>query len=187
MQMYYMDKQIPPLITISGPPASGTTTVANLLQEQIDYDVVSGGDIFRRLADESELTLSELTELSETDKSIDKTVDRKLKEVIKNHQEGTAESENGLIVESRLAAWHANGTDAVSVLLTAPVSVRANRIADREETTEELEQRESSEAQRYQEYYDIDITDTTVYDLTFDTTEHSAEEITTEILNYIVS
>ncbi len=40
------------LLTVSGPPGSGKSTTAGLLAEAFDLDHVSGGDIFRELADE---------------------------------------------------------------------------------------------------------------------------------------
>ena len=41
--------------------------------------------------------------------------------------------------------------------------------------------REASEAKRYNEHHDIDITDLTIYDLTIDSVEHTAEQIAERI------
>ena len=40
------------LLTISGPIGSGKSTVAAALAEELSYEHVSGGDIFRELAAE---------------------------------------------------------------------------------------------------------------------------------------
>lgn len=174
----------PPLITISGPPAVGTSTLSDALASELDFEQVNGGDIFRNLADEKGLSLAELTELSEEDDSIDKEVDSRLKKIIENHLEGDREPEgNGLIVESRLAAWHSEGRADLNIHLHAPSEVRADRINKRKETVEELEARQESEKRRYKQYYDIDITDKSIYDLEIDTDELNKEQMIKKVLS----
>lgn len=162
-----------PLVTLSGPPASGTTTLAERLADEFGFDVLNGGDIFRDLAAERGLSVAEFATLAEDDPRIDRDVDDRLRSAIDAHLEGTrdldARSKTGLIVESRLAGWHADGRADLSVWLDAPVEVRADRLEDRDETPAALRERERSDATRYREYYDIDITDRSVYDLVVDT------------------
>lgn len=179
--IYYMDDN-PLLITISGPPAVGTSTIAEKLSETLGLDVVSGGDIFRDLAEEKGLTVAELNSLSETDDSIDKELDQKLQDIIKAYINGDYTVKgDGLVIESRLAGWHTEDVPSTSVLLTAPIDVRSNRISDRDETVEQLREREESEAKRYKQYYEIDITDTSVYDVCIDTETNSPEEVVEKI------
>lgn len=183
----YMEQKYP-LITISGPPASGTSTLAEQLSENLDFELVNGGDIFRELANEKNMSLSELSKLSEQDDSIDKKIDGRLEDIIQSHMQGSREPDgNGLIVESRLAGWHSNGSADLSIYLDAPVDVRAERITDRDETVEELRDREQSEAKRYQNYYGIDITDTSVYDHVFETHKLTVEELMDEIYEELSS
>lgn len=179
-----------PLITISGPPASGTSSVAEELADQLNFEIVSGGDIFRKMADEYGLTLAELTRKCEADESIDQEVDERLKELIVRHAEGERETEkDGLIVESRLAGWHAEEYATTKVHLTAPRDVRISRIDDRDETIDELKEREQSEISRWKEFYGVDITDSSIYDLNIDTSNNSVEQavnkITQEVTNQI--
>ena len=47
------------LITISGLPGSGKTTVARLVARELGLEHVYAGDIFRRQAEEHGLTLAE--------------------------------------------------------------------------------------------------------------------------------
>ncbi|WP_254531193.1 (d)CMP kinase [Natrinema gelatinilyticum] len=154
------------LLTVSGPPGSGKSTTAELLAEAFDFDHVSGGDIFRTLADERGYTPLEFNKLAEENDKIDRDLDRRLREI--------AVEGDDLVLESRLAGWLAGDEADFRFWLDAPVRVRGVRIADRENkdpdrATEETRAREASEAQRYQEYYGIDIQDLTIYDLSVNT------------------
>lgn len=183
-----METSTTPLVTISGPPASGTSTLTQNLAEELNYEVINGGDIFRRIAEERGLTLAELTELSEEDDSIDKELDNRLEQIITDHVNGEREPDGeGLIVESRLAGWHADGRADLSVHLHAPIEVRAERIDKREESVEELAERERSEAKRYNEYYGIDISDMSAYDVVIDTSKSSIDNTFETVLQELLA
>lgn len=154
------------LITVSGPAGSGKSTLAENLADALGYDHVSGGDIFRALADERGVSLVELNQQAETDDQIDRDLDRRLRT--------TARKEDDLVLESRLAGWMAGDYADLKLWLDAPIDVRATRIADREEkpvtdAKDETEARADSEARRYEEYYGIDIEDRSIYDLSINT------------------
>ena len=154
------------LLTVSGPPGSGKSTTAELLADAFDLDHVSGGDIFRELADERGYTPLEFNKLAEENDQIDRDLDRRLREI--------ALEEDDLVLESRLAGWLAGDQADFRFWLDAPARVRGERIAEREDkeperATEETKAREASEAQRYREYYGIDIRDLTIYDLSVNT------------------
>ena len=117
-----------PLITVSGPPGSGTTTLAKHLQERVGFRLLSGGDIFREMAKEQDMTLPEFTNYAEENDDVDRLLDRKLKSKIEKHLAGHQDTESGLVVESRLAGWHARGKADLAVLLKAPVEVRIERV-----------------------------------------------------------
>ena len=162
------------LITVSGPPGGGKTTTASRLAERFDLEHVSGGDIFRALAEERGLSPLEFNKLAEEDEGIDRDLDRRLREI--------ATERDGVVLESRLAGWLADEYADFRIWLDAPVAVRAARIADREEKAPELAEnetveREASEALRYEEYYDIDITDLSIYDLVVNTARWDAEGV----------
>ncbi|MDZ7702248.1 MAG: AAA family ATPase [Halobacteriales archaeon] len=154
------------LLTISGPPGSGKSTVAAAVGHAFDYDHVSGGDIFRSLAEERGLSLAAFNALAEEDDAIDRDLDRRLR--------STARDRDDVVLESRLSGWMAGEYADLKVWLDAPLDVRAARIADREEKSvdaarAETEEREASERSRYLEYYDIDFADRSIYDLAVNT------------------
>ena len=162
------------LITVSGPPGSGKSTTASKLAEALGLEHVSGGDIFRELADERGYTPLEFNKLAEEDDQIDRDLDRRL--------QGVARDRNDVVLESRLAGWLAGDHADFRVWLDAPLDVRAERVADREdksvaEAREESAARQSSEADRYEEYYGIDITDLTIYDLSINTARWDADAV----------
>ncbi|AGB50168.1 cytidylate kinase, putative [Methanomethylovorans hollandica DSM 15978] len=151
------------LITISGLPGSGTTTVSSLLAKSYGMELISAGEVFRTLAKERGLTLAEFGELAEKDDSIDVQIDKRQQEI--------AATRNNIILEGRLAGHMA--PHALKVWIKAHIEVRVQRIVGRENTSfqqafEETLEREASEASRYREIHGIDINDLSVYDIVID-------------------
>jgi cytidylate kinase len=154
------------LLTVSGPAGSGKSTFAVALAEELGYEHVSGGDIFRSLADERGCSLVEFNRLAEEDDEVDRDLDRRLREI--------ARERDDVVLESRLSGWMAGEHADIKVWLDAPLDVRIERIADREDTDletarAETVERADSEARRYREYYGIDIEDRSIYDLVLNT------------------
>lgn len=162
------------LITISGPAGSGKSTAASALAETLGYDHISGGDIFRDLAAERDMTPLELNQHAETDDQIDRDLDHRLRDL--------AASRDDLVLESRLAGWMAGDYADFRFWLDAPFAVRIERIADREDKSlaaarAETSARAESESLRYREYYDIDIDDLGIYDLSLNTARLSPDAV----------
>ena len=153
------------LITVSGPAGSGKSTFAAALANALEVDHVSGGDIFREMADERDVSLVAFNELAEEDDQVDRDLDRRLREI--------AEENDELVLESRLAGWMAGEHADLRLWLDAPMEVRKERVSDREETVAEMQVREFSEAQRFDSYYEIDIDDRAFYDLQLNTARWS--------------
>ncbi|WP_256289629.1 (d)CMP kinase [Halobellus inordinatus] len=162
------------LLTVSGPPGAGKSTTVTALAEAFDLEHVSGGDIFRELAAERGMTAVEFNRLAEDDDQIDRDLDRRLRTV--------ALERDDVLLESRLAGWLAGDAADLRLWLDAPIEVRAARIAEREDkpaetALAETREREESEALRYQEYYSIDISDLSIYDVALNTARWSEEDV----------
>ncbi len=166
------------LITVSGPAGSGKSTLAAGLAEALDYEHISGGDIFRELAAERDVTPLELNRAAEADPQIDLDLDRRLRT--------TARDGDDIVLESRLSGWMAGDYADLRCWLDAPLEVRVARIADREDkplatARQETVARAESEANRYDEYYGIDIEDRSIYDLVVNTARWEADGVLTVI------
>jgi cytidylate kinase len=162
------------LVTVSGPPGGGKSTLAAGLADRLGYEHVSGGDIFRSLAAERGLSLAEFNALAEDDDGIDRDLDRRLRE--------TARDGDDLVLESRLSGWMAGEYADLKVWIDAPLEVRAERIAAREDkpvaaARAETVEREESETGRYREYYGIDYDDLGIYDLSVNTARWGPEDV----------
>ena len=162
------------LLTVSGPAGSGKSTTAAGLAEALDFEHVSGGDIFRELAAERGYSAVEFNKLAEEDDQIDRDLDRRLHEI--------ATERDDLIIESRLAGWLAGEHADLRLWLDAPVDVRARRVADREDKPVDVARRETleraeSERKRYREYYGIDVTDLSIYDVVLNTSRWNLDAV----------
>jgi len=165
---------------VSGLPGSGTTTASELLSEETGMDLLSTGEVFRKMAMEREMNLEEFSELAERNEEIDKKLDQRMVEKAKK----------GMILEGRLTGHllERSEKDAYKVRLEAPLDVRIERIADREEVKDKdalkkrVVKRERSEKKRYQEYYDIDIDDISIYDIIIDSESNNPESIVRKII-----
>ncbi|OYR38306.1 MULTISPECIES: (d)CMP kinase [unclassified Halorubrum] len=160
------------LITVSGPPGSGKSTNAVGLADRLGLEHVSGGDIFREMAADRDMTPVEFNEFAEEDPQFDRKLDRRLREIATTRDE--------LVLESRLAGWLAADHADFRFWFDAPLSVRAERIADRESkpvdrARTETRRREDSERKRYGEFYGIDIDDLSIYDAAYNTARWSPD------------
>ena len=173
------------IITISGTPGSGKSTIAKFLAKKINLKHYSTGDFMRKIAKERNITLAELGEIAEADLSIDQEID--------NWSKKLGETEDNFIIDSRLAFHFI--PQAVKIFLDADIKTRVKRIfkdkrpgesaKTKKDMEKEILQRQESESKRYKEYYNIDHFDKTNYDLLIDTTDLTPEEITKKIIEFL--
>ena len=176
----------PQIITVSGLSGSGTSTACETLCEKLGWAYVNAGRIFRELAEESGLSLAEFGERAEVDGRIDRQLDERILVQAKNQAP--------IVVEGRLTGWMAyrSGLAALKVWLAATPEVRAERVAQREsksaaQALEELRAREGSEARRYEEFHQIDISDLSIYDVLIETEKTDPNAVVALIISRLKS
>ncbi|MCU1351184.1 MAG: cytidylate kinase [Acidimicrobiales bacterium] len=168
------------LVTVSGLPGSGTSTVARRVAPTLGVEHVDGGSVFRMLAAERGLALHEFAALAEQDDTIDRALDARLTERARA---------GDVVLESRLAGWltHQAGIDALRVWIDCDEVVRAARVGDRDghsaaDALSVNQEREASERLRYHGYYGIDLLDLGLYDLVLDSCERRPDDLVDEIV-----
>jgi cytidylate kinase len=160
-------------LTISGLPGSGTTTVAKLLSHEFELELISAGEMFRRIAKDKKLQLDQFSELAENNDEFDRQIDEM--------QSKEAMKRENVIIESRLSGFFVSKAD-LKIWLKAPSEIRASRIAGREGIAYEdalstMKDRERSEHKRYEQYYGINLDDFSIYDLVIDSSRWNEKDI----------
>lgn len=170
------------IVTVSGLAGSGTSTAAEALAEELDVDLLSAGEVFRKEAERHGMSLEEFGEHASDNPEIDRRIDERQAEIAEQH--------DSLVVEGRLAGWMVDAE--MKVWLKAPLDVRAERVASREkqsvdEAEAAIESREECERERYEKYYDLDVSDLSIYHLVVDTSVWDPEGVTSILLSGVNS
>ena len=165
------------IITIGGLAGTGTTTAAQLLSEKMGIDYISAGYVFREMAREHNMSVLEFSAFAEGNDDIDKEIDKRQAEL--------AKSADNLIVEGRLSAYFVEAD--LKLWLVTPFDIRSSRIAERESksvdvASEEIISREKSEALRYKDIHNNDISNMSIYDLIINTGTFDPEKVSEIIL-----
>jgi cytidylate kinase len=160
-------------VTIGGLHGTGKSSVADKVAKHFKLRRVSAGAIFRAIARERGYSLEEFSRIAEGNEEIDRELDARQKEEAKT---------GNVVLDGQLSAWMAGEHADFRILLTASQDVRIARIAGRdgvsvEEATQETVGRERSEMERYKEYYGIDISELSKYDLIVNTEKFSLQGV----------
>ena len=176
------------IITLSGRPGSGKSSVGRALAKRLGYKFYSAGDVRRAYAREKGLTLAELNKQAEKDPYSDKLVDDKMKRM--------AEEEDDFVIDAWLGFYFF--PDSIKIFLDAKPKVRARRIhkrADYEEQSKNLRQamkmmqeKEECSLGRYRRLYGIDNAfDPNHFDLVIDTSNNTVEQTTDMVYRFVLS
>lgn len=161
------------IITVSGLPACGKSTVAKKLAKHYSLDHKSTGDIFRRIAKEKNMTVRELNEALEDDPAIDFEIDEKTKLL--------GEMQDDFVMDSRLAFYFIPHSFKVLLKVSAKEAVKRieqdEKRSINENIEEEMKKRIESEKKRYKELYGIDYEDESNFDMVINTDNYSVAEI----------
>lgn len=161
-----------PIVAIGGPHGSGKSSVAKKLAETLDMNYISAGSVFRKMAVERGLTLEEFSEVVVNEPEIDREIDRRTLELGKK---------DNSIIDAQLAAHFTPKDIAIKISITASPEVRWKRIAKRDklsldEAKTETMTRESTERNRFNSLYEIDVLDQSAYDIIINTDRLNQDE-----------
>jgi CMP/dCMP kinase len=167
------------IISVSGPHGTGKSTYAGRLAKDLRLRHVSAGVLFRKVARENNLSLEDLGEKALEDFSIDKLVDER---TVKEAEKGD------VVIDGQLAGWIMKDRADLRIYLTAPETVRLERIAKRdkvsiEEARGQTEKRESVQSKRYLRHYGFHVEDRSIYHLVLDTSLGSIDDTARVLLD----
>jgi len=172
-------------IAVTGDPGSGKSTFARLVAEYTGFRLITTGEMFRSIAKDMGVSITELNTRAEKQKDIDTKVDDFLKFL--------NDAKEDLVLDSRMA-WHFI-KGAFKIRMAVDPEIAAKRIFDdsgefREEYPDidtairEVKMRKQSEVDRYMNLYGVDISEPDNFDLVLDTSYKSKEDIFSEFLEY---
>jgi cytidylate kinase len=167
------------IVTVGGLPGTGTSTLCRLLEQKLGLPYVYIGQIFRQEAAARGLSLPELNELAQRDENVDRALDDRQLEILR---------QGGVILEGRMSGWLASrhGIDAFKVWLTADEDERIRRLVDRDggdlsEQRRATRERVAQESDRYLRYYGADPSEAEIYDLVLDSTRSTPAELVAQV------
>jgi len=176
------------IITISGMPGSGKSTVAKILARRLRMKRYYVGMMRRKMAREKGMTLAEFNKLGEKEDWTDRKVDE--------YQKKLGEKEDNFVIEGRTSFFLI--PQSVKVFLDVDMKVGAKRIFDElkkgecgrnegefrtlAEAEKSVIERHTSDVRRYKKYYGVDITDKSQYDMIIDTSRLTPAQAVKKII-----
>lgn len=169
-------------ITITGNLGAGKTTVRDELKK-LGYDTLSGGDIFRKVAEQRGVSVVELNEMVKGDPAIDDEIDGMTSRL--------GREVDNTVFDFRLG-WHFV-PDSFKVFLLIDPDVAAERVyggtarnaedyQSLADAKDALRKRARIESERFADLYGIDYYDAKNYDLVIESSYATPEQITREIV-----
>ncbi|MCH8049371.1 cytidylate kinase family protein [Patescibacteria group bacterium] len=169
------------IITLSGLPGSGKTTVTKMIAERLNMKWHSMGDLRGKMAKERGMTIDELNKLGMKEAFTDKEIDE--------YQKNLGQTEDNFVVDGWMS-WHFI-PHSLKIFLKIDPDEGARRIFEArkgkgredepeytslEETKRVLEERVRNSQKRYLKYYEVDYLNPDNYDVIIDTTHMTPEE-----------
>ncbi len=178
------------IISISGMPGSGKSTVAKILSRRLGMKRHYMGGMRREMARKKGMTIEQLNEVGEKEHWTDKEVD--------DFQRELGEKDDNFIIEGRTSFFLI--PNSFKVFLDVDSQVGAKRIYDDVmsnvsnrnesryknvgETEAAIKKRIDSDIRRYKKYHDgVDIYDRSHYDIVINTTNMTPEEVAQKIID----
>lgn len=174
------------IITITGKPGSGKSTVGKLLAQKLNYQYISIGDLRGEVAKKHNITIDELNKIGETQDWTDKEADEQTTLI--------SSQEKNLVIDGRVAFHFAE--NSFNIYIDCDWNISAKRIFENQREDEQKQlnvqgvknmiiQRHEHDKMRYEKWYNIEIDNLDSYDLVIDSTNSNAEKMVEEIIKKI--
>lgn len=183
---YYM------IITITGYPGSGKSTLGKGIAKELGLKHYSAGDFLRQISKERGMSLMQIQHEMKKDRKTDDELDKRTAEL--------AKKEDDFVIDGRMA-WHFV-PKSIKVFVKVDLKKAAERVykdtcrgtkerqgetcnVSVEETEANMRKRMQMNRQRYKKLYNQDFLDEKNYDIVVDTTTASSEETRAKALEEI--
>jgi len=180
------------IVTITGFPGSGKSTLGKGIAKELGLKHYSAGDLLREIARDKEITLLELHELMKKDSSVDRELDERNRKL--------GEEQDDFVIDGRLA-WHFI-PKSIKIFVKIDLEKAAERVyrdscqgreerqgecenKSLEKTLENMRKRMKMNQKRYRELYSLDYLDEKNYDIVVDTTSSEIGETRERVLEEI--
>lgn len=175
------------IISISGTPGSGKSTIAKFLETKLKMPRYYIGGLMREYAKEHNMALEELNDLCLKDSKVDKDMD--------SYQAKLGKDKDNFIIEGR-TSWHFIPKSLKIFVYVEPEEAARRIFLDKSERNERkhdsvenlkhsiLERMENDSA-RYRKYYNIEVYDPSNYDAVIDTTGLTIEQACEKVLEIV--
>ena len=180
------------IITITGYPGSGKSTLGKGIAKALGLKHYSAGDLLREIAKEKDIDLMQIQHEMEKDRNIDDELDKRTTEL--------GEKEDDFVIDGRVA-WHFI-PNSIKIFVKIDLEKAAERVfrdsqqkkderkgetgnSSVKETVQNMRQRMEMNKKRYQKLYGINYLDEKNYDVVVNTTKASIHETKKRVLKQI--
>ena len=166
------------IITISGLPGSGKSTVAKMLAKKLNYNFFSTGDLHGMIAKEKGITINQLMEEGKKNLNIHYEMDKRTKEI--------GEKKDNFVIESWLAYHFIPHSYKIFLKVDERTGIKRIMGDKREDEPTpkdinlaliQLKKRVRDSEEGFKKAYGINFLDEKNYDLIINTTNLAPEEV----------
>ena len=167
------------VITITGDLASGQSTIAKMLSEDLNYTLYRNGAYCRELAVEKGMSITEFGKYIEKHPEVDKQIEKSAAEFVKNHNNIVIDAKMGwyAVPESFKVYLKVNIDIAAKRAFADPNRKRSENLPTIEAQKEDMIKRTKNDLNRYFNLYGVRRDDMSNYDFVLNTDNLTLEEV----------